>query len=313
MINSIQDGTWVTMITPFTPDNQIDYDGVAQLVDWYVEQGIDGIFAVCQSSEMFYLDLAERVKLAQFVIQCANGRIPVVISGHVSEQMDEQLIELSAMAALKPAAVVLVSNRLAAVEEDDGIWKKNAERILNHIPDTTFGIYECPYPYKRLMSPDLLKWCADTGRFRFLKDTCCDLAQIQSKLAATYGTALKIFNANSATCLASLHMGCSGFCGVMLNFHPELYNWLCKNWRNGGQRAEQLQSFATIASFIELQMYPVNAKYHLSLSGLDIGLETRSKPFDTFSELNRMETKALFDLWEDYRKTVFQLPDDRRN
>ena len=285
------------MVTPFTDDNQIDYNGVSQLVEWYIRKGVDGIFAVCQSSEMFYLSLEERVSLARFVLQCAKGRIPVVVSGHVSDTMEAQIEELTAMARLHPAAVVLVSNRLAGQDEDDAVWQRNAQRILDSIPDVPFGIYECPYPYKRLMSPRLLKWCAETERFFFLKDTCCDLQQIGEKLAAVRGTNLKIFNANSATCLESLRMGCAGFCGVMLNFHPELYGWLCKNWAVDGEKALALQNFATVASLIELQMYPVNAKYYLQLEGLDIGLTTRSKPFGEFRELKKMETKALYDLW----------------
>lgn len=300
MADRIQDGTWVTMVTPFTDGNEIDYDGVSRLVEWYIKKGVDGIFAVCQSSEMFFLSLEERIALARFVLQCANGRIPVVVSGHVSDTMEQQIEELSAMAELHPAAVVLVSNRLAKQDEDDAVWMRNAQRILGSIPDVPFGIYECPYPYKRLMSPELLRWCAETGHFFFLKDTCCDLRQIREKLAAVKGTELKIFNANSATCLESLRMGCAGFCGVMLNFHPELYGWLCRNWAAGGRKAERFQSFATVASLVELQMYPVNAKYHLRLDGVEIGLTTRAKPFQEFQELKKMEIQALYDLWRNF-------------
>lgn len=304
MADQIQNGTWVTMVTPFTDGNQIDYPGVARLVDWYIRKGVDGIFAVCQSSEMFYLSLEERVSLARYVLQCAAGRIPVVVSGHISDAPEEQIAELSAMAQLHPAAVVLVSNRLAAEGASDAVWRRNAQRILDSIPDVPFGIYECPYPYKRLMSPDLLRWCAETGRFLFLKDTCCDLRQLREKLAAVEGTPLKIFNANSATCLESLGMGCAGFCGVMLNFHPELYGWLCRNWERDREKAAAMQSFATVASLIELQMYPVNAKYHLQLTGLDIGLTTRAKPFAEFRELQKREVKAVYDLWNCFRESV---------
>lgn len=56
-----------TMITPYAPDGNIDYPTVRKYVDWYFENGLDGIFAVCQSSEIFYLSLEERVKLNQTV------------------------------------------------------------------------------------------------------------------------------------------------------------------------------------------------------------------------------------------------------
>lgn len=290
-------GTWVTMITPFTEDNAIDYAGVEALVEWYVEKGLAGIFAVCQSSEMFFLSLAERTALAKFVIEKAAGRIPVVVSGHVSESLDDQVEELAAMAGTGPQAVVLVSNRLARRHEADEVWKKNVLRVLEAIPDVQFGIYECPYPYKRLMTPALLKWCAGTGRFSFIKDTCCDVKQLREKIEAVRGSSLKLFNANSATALESLKMGAAGFCGVMLNFHPELYNWLCVHWEEDVWLAERLQAFATLASLIEMQMYPVNAKYHMSLRGPDIPLYTRSKDHTAFGALQKLEVQALADSW----------------
>lgn len=84
----------------------------------------------------------------------------------------------------------------------------NTEKILEALPsDIRFGLYECPYPYKRVMSPKVTEWCASTGRFYFLKDTCCDADQIREKLAICKDTHLKLYNANTATLLESLKDG----------------------------------------------------------------------------------------------------------
>ncbi len=59
-----------------------------------------------------------------------------------------------------------------------------SKQFLGMIPDSIpLGFYECPHPYKRVLDPETMAWCASTGRFIFLKDTCCDLAQIRAKLA----------------------------------------------------------------------------------------------------------------------------------
>ncbi len=55
-------GVWPTMVTPFGLDGRLDEAALRALVDWYIARGVDGLFAVCQSSEMFELDLAERVR-----------------------------------------------------------------------------------------------------------------------------------------------------------------------------------------------------------------------------------------------------------
>ena len=66
MAKEIASGVWPVMITPFTEDNRIDYDGVLKIIEWYDKMGVDGIFAMCQSSEMFELTPQERLELIRF-------------------------------------------------------------------------------------------------------------------------------------------------------------------------------------------------------------------------------------------------------
>jgi 4-hydroxy-tetrahydrodipicolinate synthase len=293
VINHIPEGVWPTMVTPFTESGTVDYDALEALVEWYISRGVHGLFAVCQSSEMFYLSLEERVSIARFVKSKAAGRVPVIASGHVSESLEEQVHELRQLAETGVEAVVLVSNRLAGPEESDEVWLERAEQLLEQLPGVTFGIYECPYPYKRLLTPSMLKWCADTGRFAFLKDTCCNLEEIAAKLEAVKGSSLKIFNANSATLLESLRMGSAGFSGVMANFHPELYVRLVERWRQEPETAEAIQAFVGSASLVELQFYPVNAKYHLQRGGVPISTHCRSKDATQFKGNQRLEVEQL--------------------
>ena len=50
-------------------------------------------------------------------------------------------------------------------------WFKNAQYVLDRIdPELPLGIYECPTPYKRLLSEDIIKWCVESGRFKTLKN-----------------------------------------------------------------------------------------------------------------------------------------------
>lgn len=302
MINSIPDGVWPTIVTPFTDENKIDYHGVEAMIEWYLRQGVAGLFAVSQSSEMFYLSLAERIELAGFVREKVGGRVPVIASGHISSDFAEQVKEVRAIADTGVDALVLVSNRLAPENESDDQWKRNMEKLLHEVSAVSLGLYECPHPYKRLLSPELLHWSASTGRFLFLKDTCCDLGQLQAKIEAVKGTGLKIFNANAATLLASLKLGASGYSGVMANFHPDLYVWLMRNWSVEPERAEELQNFLGLASLIEKQLYPVNAKYYLQLEGLPVSLNCRWKDPTLFTSANRLEIEQLRSLSKTYTK-----------
>ena len=293
-MNSIPTGIWPTMITPYRPDGGVDLDAVWRLVHWYGEEGCNGIFAVCQSSEMFYLTLSERIELAKAVVDATAGTMAVVASSHVSDEPEAQIEELGMTAETGVDAVVMVSNRLAGPDEDDEVWIRNAERILDALPGVRFGIYECPYPYKRLMTDATLEWCMRSGRFVFLKDTCCDAALIKHRIQRIRElgsdgslSSLKLYNANTLTLLGSLRSGASGYSGVMANLHPRLYSWLFRNWRTAPETAERLQALLTFLSDLELYGYPICAKQRLRDLGLPMSITSRSKPMQAFGTKER--------------------------
>lgn len=283
-------GVWPVMLTPFTEDGRIDYNALEHLVNWYIDKGCDGLFAVCQSSEMYYLTLEERLQLAEAVVKITGGRVPVIASGNICDTPEERIEEANKMAKTGVDAIVLISNSFAKEEESDKVWMANCLDFLEHIDsEIPLGFYECPYPYKRLLSLENLKTCAETGRFYFLKDTCCDADLIQQRLDVLKGTNLKLYNANTSTLLETLRAGAVGFSGVMANFHPELYVTLCKKYKE--EKISYLQDFLTLASLIERQYYPVNAKYHLQ--------QIEGIPMTTFSR--RMDDKGMT---ETFRKEV---------
>jgi 4-hydroxy-tetrahydrodipicolinate synthase len=299
MTTNNPNGVWPTMITPFTETDEIDYDALERVIEWYIRKQVDGLFAVCQSSEMFFMSLEERVKLASFVKEKAAGRVPVIASGHISDTFEDQVQELTAMAATGIDALILITNRLAREDESDEVWKRNLEELLKRLPENVpLGFYECPFPYKRIISPELLKWCADTGRFLFLKDTSCDVQNIRLKMEGIQGSPLKLYNANSATLLETLKLGIAGYSGVMANFHPELYVWLQRNWSDKPDEADRLSNFLSMASLIEKQLYPVNAKYYLMLEGVTNNYRCRSKNHEEFTATNKLEVEQLHRLSE---------------
>ena len=294
-MNAIAPGIYPTMITPYDDAGRVDMDAVRRIVEWYVAHGVDGIFAVCQSSEMFFLSEDERAALAEAVVRAAAGRVCVVVSGHVSDKTEDQIRELKRIEASGAAALVLVSNRLAAEGEDDGVLLANMNRILEAIPDATFGMYECPYPYKRLLTPRVLEAMAESGRFAFIKDTCCDADVIASRVKLLAGR-VGLFNANSATLLDTLKSGAAGFSGIMANFHPELYAWLFRNYRAEPERAKTLSAFLSLASGIERGLYPTSAKYHMNRAGVPMTLRCRNQKEEAFTPLLRREIDDLIAL-----------------
>lgn len=280
-------GAYPTMITPYNKDGSVDYGAVTELVRWYYSEGCDGIFASCQSSEIHCLDLADRVKLARVVKETSDllaktgRRMTVVASGHISDSFESQVEELRLVAGTGVDSVILITNRLDIENTSDERWISGLDRLIEKLPDIPLGVYECPRPYKRLLTPAMIDHVVRTGRFAFIKDTCCDPDEIRrrgARIESTPSPALKpcLFNANAQTLLDSLRSGYAGYCGVMCNFHPALYVKLCREYESEG--AEELADLLSQAAFIEYLTYPAIAKYHLNKIG--VKMETISRACD---------------------------------
>lgn len=286
-------GLWPVMLTPFTRDGEIDYASLERLIAWYEGHGAAGLFAACQSSEIFCLSLKERRALVAFVK--AHAHVPVIASGHVSDSMQDQIEELTAMRSAGADALILITNRLCSPGRTEASLIPRMQAMLEQLPkDVPLGFYECPHPYKRLLTLEELEWCAASGRFAFMKDTCCDIEVLRRRISALRGSGLQLFNANTATLLDSLRAGAAGFSGVMMNFHMGLYDWLWRHWRTQPERARQVQDFLTVFAQIERQYYPVNAKYHLSaIEGVLDTYVTRTRPAEGLSSVFRDEVMQM--------------------
>lgn len=294
MAFSIHPGVWPTMITPYTEDNKPDFKAIENLTNWYIEKGCAGIFAVCQSSEMAFLTEQEKLDIAKCIAETVDGRIQVVASGHTADDKPSQFKQIENMMKIPGiGAFVLISNRLDQKNEGEEVFYQNAKEIFDRYPDIDFGIYECPMPWKRLVSVEFLKKVAPEGRMVFLKDTCCDYELIRERLKAVEGTPLKIFNANAQSWFDSYCHGSAGYNGVMANFHPELYKWVYDHKDSDPEKAQLVAHFLTTAAMIEMRVYPVSAKYHHQLAGVPMSLVTRSNDVNKLDKNARGEVESL--------------------
>ena len=275
------EGIVPVMLTPFTDAGEIDYAGLERLIEWYIANGSDALFAVCQSSEMLFLSLAERQALAKFVVRQVAGRIPVVVSGHISDDPHGQLEELRVAADSGADGVVLVTNHLDPKNRGSAALRGNLQWLLEQLPkDMPLGLYECPAPYRRLLSDDELKFCIDSGRFVMLKDVSCDLPTVRRRVALAAGTPFAILNANAAIAWDAMKAGSRGFNGVSTNFHPDLYKWLYTTGEKHPALADEVATFLVLAALSEAFGYPVLAKIYHQRIGTFTSIRSRAISFD---------------------------------
>lgn len=306
-----------TILTPFTNDNVIDFASLDRFISHLFKNHCDGLFAVCQSSEMFYLSEEEKLELARFCIdRCHQNGKKCLVSGHTQDMIEDQIHYLQKLSRLQADAVILVTNRLAGKAESDEILIENLKTIISQLdPETRLGLYECPYPYKRLLSGPVIDFLISTGRFDFIKDTSCQIEIIRSRLRQIKESTIRLYNANAATLMESIADGAAGYSGVMLNFIPELFS-LVRRYLNDEtappglvplqrhvRSAAELAEFITLASVYEYQKYPLNAKHYLVQKGIFQTDLTRCTT-DKISESQHKELLALANRAEKTRSKV---------
>ncbi|MFY0653816.1 MAG: dihydrodipicolinate synthase family protein [Cyclobacteriaceae bacterium] len=281
------------MITPFTADGAIDYHALNQLTEFYISTGSTGLFTNCLSGEMYELSDNERIELTRAVVDQVNQRQEVVATGTFGYDVDEHIEFIKKIYDTGVSAVIINSNQITLEAQTDDEWKTIVDKIIKGTDGIDLGVYECPVPYKRLLSPEITGWLAKSGRFKFVKETSCHLDEIKLKLSAVAGTEFGIYNANIATGLESIKAGAKGFASTSSNFYPEFINYFSESTDLESEGVKKLNAFITCFDVLIHTCYPTSAKYFMKKRGLEIDLFTRTKT-DVFTYQDYVKFDKLY-------------------
>lgn len=297
MQNSLPQGFIPVMLTPFKENGDIDFDGLTKLTEFYLEAGAAGLFANCLSSEMYELSEEERLAITQHVVEVANGRVPVVATGTFGGPMAEQAEFAKKIFATGIQAVIVITSLIAASDESDDVFMARMHELLSLTPGVTYGLYECPVPYKRLVSAENLGELAATGRVIYHKDTSLDLENVKAKIAATEGQVFGVYDAYMEHAAASLKAGSAGLSCIQGNFFPEVIVWLCKNVNEPTQQenVQRVQQLLIDTMPVIHYAYPTVAKYYLQQRGFPISLYTRRK-VELLTEVEKVNADELMEM-----------------
>ena len=284
------------MLTPFKSNGDVDYDALTQLTEMYLQAGASGLFANCLSSEMFELTGDERLQVIKHVIKVANGAVPVVATGTFGGEISKQADFVKRVHDTGTAAVIAITSLLADQNEPDELFNNRVFELIDQTSSIPLGFYECPVPYKRLLSPSQLIAFVETGRVIYHKDTCLDINQVKQKLEAEkVNPAFGLYDAYMAHAVESLKAGSAGLSCIQGNFFPEMIVWLCNNYANPVFQLEvaMVQQFLIDNMDVMHNVYPVVAKYCLTKRGLKISTTTR-RDVGSFTSAVRSQIEHLF-------------------
>ncbi len=266
------------MVTPFRSDLSIDWKSFDTITDFYRRAGAEGYFANCLSSEMYYLTPDERLAVTDRVVRHFKGKVPVVSTGSFGNTIAEKAEFVKKVHDLGTEAVILITSHFADRNDSDEILIRNLQELASLTGNIPLGTYECPSPYKRVLSREVFSYIVKSKRFIYHKDTSEDIANIRAKLEIAKGSKMQFYNAHTATAVASLREGGAGLSPVSANFYPEILAWICRNANNPAKKQEVdwIQQEVAQTEPLISKGYPVSSKYFLKKRGLPIEPVCRS-------------------------------------
>lgn len=264
-------GIWPVLITPYNDDLSLDLNGYQQMLEWYLSHNVGGIYANCQSSEMFELTDEERLLLISEAVRIANGKKPVVGTGNFGKNI-EQHIEFIKKASNAGAEIVMLTIPTFLNTDED--LEKYFLSIVEKT-DVKLGIYECPVPRPYHLGLDLVKVLAESGRFFAYKETSCNIEKIKKFIEITRNTSLSYLQANVPYMLEAIKYGAEGSMNIAANWLPDLENEIVQRGLQGDPAADDLNNILCGMEMAQRSVHPMGVKYLISKRGIPIKPLTR--------------------------------------
>ncbi len=264
-------GSWPVMVTPFREDLAIDFGAYRDMVHWYLDHGVGGLYANCLSSEMYLLENDERLRLVREAVRIANGRVPVAATGNLGP--DEMAhVSLCRRVAREGADIVMLVVPSFVHDEEalEAYYLRMAEKV-----NAPLGLYECPVPRDYHLGISLVRRLAASGRFVAYKETSCDWERIRSLQSILNNTPLCLLQANVPHILDAARVGVPGSMNVASIIVPDLVEAVIAGGQRDDGSVEKLHRLLCQIHLAQRTVHPSGSKYLLSRRGLFIGAQVR--------------------------------------
>ena len=210
------EGCLTAIVTPFK-GGKVDFDSLTQLVDWQIEQGVDGIVAVGTTGESATLDVEEHVAVIAAAVKAARGRVPVVAGagGNATSealQLTKASEDAGADALLHVTPYYNRPNQEGLFRHFEAIAKSTKLPII---------LYNVPSRTACDLMTDTVVRLADFDNVIGIKDATGNLVR-GSELVAKVGDRLTILSGDDGTAFPLYACGARGVISVVSNVAPKL-------------------------------------------------------------------------------------------
>ena len=253
-------GSMVALVTPMHQDGSLDWESMAGLVEWHIEQGTKAIVAVGTTGESATLDMDEHIEVIRRTVDMVNKRIPV-IAGTGANSTSEALELTQAAKDCKADACLLVTPYYNKPTQE-GLFQHHvyiAERVaipqfLYNVPGRT-AVDMLPETVARLARIDNIIGIKEaTASMQRLKD-------IQERLDRDF----ILLSGDDATTVDFIELGGHGEISVTANVAPRLVADMCRKSAAGDIAAARAinEQLMPVHRSLFLESNPIPVKWAL--------------------------------------------------
>ncbi|MCL2562663.1 MAG: 4-hydroxy-tetrahydrodipicolinate synthase [Oscillospiraceae bacterium] len=261
-------GSGAAICTPFTADDRINFDKLAELIDFQIENGTTAIIICGTTGETSTQTLEEHIETVDFCVKHVAGRVKV-IAGSGSNDTRAALC-LSQEAEKSGADGLLVVTPYYNKATQRGLAdhffhiadRVNLPIVLYNVPSRT-GVGFTADTYKTLSKHPLINGTKEaSGDFSLLAQTI-----------AACGDDLHIWSGNDDHTVPMLALGARGLISVAANVIPRQMAEMCDAALAGDfKRAAAIQlQYSALLDGLFMEVNPIPVKTAMNLMGMDVG------------------------------------------
>jgi len=223
-------GSITPLMTPFTPDGELDYESLTNAVKWQLANGSHGLSIGGSTGEPSAQTSAERLAAIKAVLAASEHVVPV-IPGTGTTKLAET-IELTGQAYELgiDAALIITPYYARPTQEALYVWYKT---VAAEFPDLPILAYNVPSRTSVDIAPETVaRLFRDVENFVGIKETTRDFEHF-SRTIQLSGRDLVVWSGIELLCLPLLALGGLGFLSATANIAPAAHAELYERWIAG--------------------------------------------------------------------------------
>ena len=256
-------GSFTAMVTPFK-NGSLDEKAFRELVDWQIAEGTHGLVPVGTTGESPTLSHDEHMKVVEWCIEQAKGRVPIVAGS--GSNSTKEAIELSKHAEKAGADAVLIVTPYYNKPTQEGLYQHF--KAINDAISVPIIIYNIPGRSVIDMSVDTMKRLFELKNIAGVKDATANVLRVSDQRAAM-GEGFNQLSGEDGTALGFMAHGGHGCISVTSNVAPRL----CAEFQSACLKGDYSAALKIQDKLLPLhhnlfiETNPAPAKYALSVLG----------------------------------------------